>query len=57
MSISEDIERLRESRETLIKLINDPLVAGTECNILALVYNNKPNLSRDTEGVDKEETA
>lgn len=53
VSISEEIERLKESRETLLKLINEPLIAGSECNILALVYNNKPNLAaKDDEEKD-----
>lgn len=45
VNISEEMERLKESRETLIKLVNEPIVAGGDCNILALVYNNKPNLA------------
>lgn len=45
INISEDMERLKESRECLHKLLYEPIIQGGECNILAVVYNNKPNLT------------
>lgn len=42
VSVSEEPERLRESRQLLLRLLNEP--ALQDC-VLALVYNNKPNLA------------
>lgn len=41
VNISEDIERIRESKKELHKIMNEPALA--DC-VLALVYNNKPHL-------------
>jgi hypothetical protein len=50
VNVCEDMERLRESRLELIKVACEPIIAGGDCcNILALVYNNKPNLEEGAE--------
>ena len=54
VNVSEDMERLKESRDTLHLLANEPLISaatynedGVGCSVLAVVYNNKPPLISD----------
>lgn len=42
INISEEMERLRESSNTLQKLLNEPTLQTEEGLIIAIVYNNKP---------------
>lgn len=48
------MERLRESRDELHKLSNEPIIAGGSCRILAMVYNAKPLDTSSTTGGEAE---
>ena len=51
VNISEDIERLRESKKVLHKTMCEAAVS--DC-VLAIVFNNKPNPNQGAYGVEKD---